>query len=178
MIELGTPPGLIVFDAGLPGIARWTGSGRLLFEGRELLAGQGGEGAVRLRDVTEAGLDPLAVRLALLGHHYREDAELTWDALRGADGTLRLWRFRVATWSEAPSAPMPADRVAAIEDALDDDLGSPAALRLMDELERDESLAPGSRFEAFLHLDQVLALDLPRRSAVPVPGRLNVGAGR
>ncbi|GGS65484.1 hypothetical protein GCM10010156_25520 [Planobispora rosea] len=168
--EPGTPPGLIVLDPGVPGTARWTGSGRLSFEGRELLPGQDGSGSVRLRDVAEADLDPLAVRLALLGHRYREDAELTWDALRAADGTLRLWRSRVATWSEAPSAPMPADRVAAIEGALDDDLATPLALRLMDELERDESLAPGSRFEAFLHLDQILALALPSEIGRPPAG--------
>ncbi|GAA3442157.1 hypothetical protein [Planomonospora venezuelensis] len=154
--------GAVLLDPGLrDGVVRRVRAGRLRFEGRELPAGRDGGGAVRLREVVEAGLDPLAVRLALLGHHYREDAELTWDTLRAADATLRFWRSRVATWSEAPSAPMPAERVAAIEDALRDDLGTPRTLRLVDELERDESVAPGSRFEAFLHLDQILALDLP-----------------
>ncbi|MBG0833467.1 hypothetical protein HS041_37840 [Planomonospora sp. ID67723] len=158
-----TPTDAIALEAGArDGTVRWVRGGRLLFEGRELPAGRDEPGdAVRLGEVAAAGLDPLAVRLALLGHHYRREADLTWDALRSADGTLRFWRSRVATWSEAPSAPMPADRVARIEDALTDDLGTPQALRLMDELERDETIAPGSRFEAFLHLDQILALDLP-----------------
>ncbi|MEV7908533.1 CysS/YqeB C-terminal domain-containing protein, partial [Streptomyces anulatus] len=50
--------------------------------------------------------------------------------------------------------------VSRIEAAFDDDLDTPLALRLLRELERDDAIAPGSRFEAFLHLDQVLGLDL------------------
>ncbi|MFC4058314.1 hypothetical protein ACFOWE_08415 [Planomonospora corallina] len=131
-------------------------------ESREAVqSGDAGRGAVTLADVAAAGLDPLAVRLALLGHRYREAADLSWDALEAADRTLRLLRSRVAEWSEAPSSPMPAGHVARIEAALDDDLDTPSALRLLAELERDDTLAPGSRFEAFLHLDMVLALDLP-----------------
>jgi cysteinyl-tRNA synthetase len=110
--------------------------------------------------VAAAGLDPLAVRLALLEHRYREPVYLTWDALRAADRALRRRRARVAEWSESPSRPMPAEHVTRIEAAFDDDLDTPLALRLLDGMEADESLAPGSRFEAFLHLDQVLGLDL------------------
>ncbi|GAA2804759.1 hypothetical protein [Nonomuraea dietziae] len=44
--------------------------------------------------------------------------------------------------------------------AFDDDIDTPAALRVLRELERDESVAPGSKFESFLHLDHVLGLDL------------------
>ena len=55
---------------------------------------------------------------------------------------------------------MPADQVSRIEAAFDDDLDTPLALRLLRELERDDSAAPGSRLETFLHLDQILGLDL------------------
>jgi cysteinyl-tRNA synthetase len=47
-----------------------------------------------------------------------------------------------------------------VESAFDDDLDTPSALRILRELERDESVAPGSKLESFLHVDQVLGLDL------------------
>ncbi|GAA4522554.1 MULTISPECIES: cysteine--tRNA ligase [Nonomuraea] len=128
-----------------------------------------GDGPRELAEVAEAGLDPLAVRLAFLQHHYRGPLDLTWDVLRAADGTLRRLRARVAEWSESPSAPMAAAYVRRAESALDDDLDTPAALRVLEELERDDSVPPGAKFESFLHLDHVLALDLPADIGKPRP---------
>ncbi|MEU4406673.1 cysteine--tRNA ligase [Streptosporangium sp. NPDC023963] len=144
--------------AGHEVVRHWVHGEHLLFDGRKMSKSTGN--VVLLKDVADAGLDPLAVRLALLEHRHRQQMNLTWDTLRAADKTLRRWRGQVAEWSESPSGPMPADRVSRIEAAFDDDLDTPLALRLLRELERDDSISPGSRFEAFLHLDQVLALDL------------------
>ncbi|MFI7055779.1 cysteine--tRNA ligase [Streptosporangium canum] len=144
--------------AGHEVVRHWVHGEHLLFDGRKMAKSTGN--VVLLQDVVDAGLDPLAVRLALLEHRYRQQMNLTWDTLRAADRTLRRWRSHVAEWSETPSRPMPAERVARIEAAFDDDLDTPLALRLLRELERDDSIAPGSRFEAFLHLDQILGLDL------------------
>ncbi|GAA3420854.1 cysteine--tRNA ligase [Streptosporangium vulgare] len=144
--------------AGHEVVRHWVHGEHLLFDGRKMSKSTGN--VVLLKDVADAGLDPLAVRLALLEHRHRQQMNLTWDTLRAADKTLRRWRGQVAEWSESPSGPMPADRVSRIEAAFDDDLDTPLALRLLRELERDASISPGSRFEAFLHLDQILALDL------------------
>ncbi|MFF3438170.1 cysteine--tRNA ligase [Streptosporangium sp. NPDC002721] len=155
--------------AGHEVVRHWVHGEHLLFDGRKMSKSTGN--VVLLKDVADAGLDPLAVRLALLEHRHRQQMNLTWDTLRAADKTLRRWRGQVAEWSESPSGPMPADRVSRIEAAFDDDLDTPLALRLLRELERDDSISPGSRFEAFLHLDQILALDLSLdigRSARPV----------
>lgn len=156
--------------AGHEVVRHWVHGEHLLFDGRKMSKSTGN--VVLLKDVTDAGLDPLAVRLALLEHRHRQQMNLTWDTLRAADKTLRRWRGQVAEWSESPSGPMPADRVSRIEAAFDDDLDTPLALRLLRELERDGSISPGSRFEAFLHLDQILALDLSLdigRSVRPKP---------
>ncbi|MEV7013859.1 cysteine--tRNA ligase [Streptosporangium sp. NPDC051022] len=145
--------------AGHEVVDHWVHGEHLLFDGRKMAKSTGN--VVLLDDVAAAGLDPLAVRLALLEHRHRQQMNLTWDTLRAADRTLARWRSRVAEWSESPSRPMPAERVAGIEAAFDDDLDTPLALRLLRELERDDSIAPGARLEAFLHLDQILGLDLP-----------------
>nr|WP_189183148.1 cysteine--tRNA ligase [Microbispora rosea] len=142
---------------GQESAAHWAHSGRLLFEGRPADVGD----TVPLSGIVSAGLDPLAVRLALLEHHYRRPIDLTWDALRAADEELRRLRRRVAEWAESPSRPIDTAHAERVQRALDDDLDTPAALRLLRDLEADESVAPGSKFETFLHFDHVLALDLP-----------------
>ncbi|MEU4231708.1 cysteine--tRNA ligase [Nonomuraea sp. NPDC026600] len=159
--------------AGHEVVRHWVHGEHLLFDGRKMAKSTGN--VVLLSDVTEAGLDPLAVRLAFLEHRYRQQLNLTWDTLHAADRTVRRWRARVAEWSESPSAPMAAEHVRRVESAFDDDLDTPAALRVLRELERDESVAPGAKFESFLHLDQVLGLDLAieigrSRGAVLPPG--------
>ncbi|MET8157418.1 cysteine--tRNA ligase [Sphaerisporangium sp. NPDC005289] len=151
-------------------VKHWVHGEHLLFDGRKMAKSTGN--VVLLADVENAGLDPLAVRLAFLEHRYRQQMNLTWDTLHAADRTLRRWRQRVAEWAESPSRPIAAEYARRAQDAFDDDLDTSTALRALRELERDESVDPGSKFETFLHLDHVLGLDLPadigKPPAVPV----------
>ena len=119
-------------------------------------------GPVRPEAPDVGGLDPLALRLALLEHRYREPAVLARDALGAADQTLRRWRGLVAGWAVEPSKPLCARYVSDVLGALDDDLDTPAALQSLDKLAADGEVPPGSRFETFAHLDQLLGLDLAR----------------
>ncbi|WP_433251580.1 cysteine--1-D-myo-inosityl 2-amino-2-deoxy-alpha-D-glucopyranoside ligase [Actinomadura nitritigenes] len=76
----------------------------------------------------QAGVDPMAVRLALMAHHYRSDWEWTDAELRAAQARLDRWRAAVARPS-GPSAGPVADTVRA---RLADDLDAPAALAAID----------------------------------------------
>ena len=70
--------------------------------------------------------EPMAVRMALLAHHYRED----WEWLPGDadDAAARLERWRSAPPTGGD------DGLAAVRRHLDDDLDSPGALAARDEL--------------------------------------------
>jgi L-cysteine:1D-myo-inositol 2-amino-2-deoxy-alpha-D-glucopyranoside ligase len=74
------------------------------------------------------GVHPMAIRLALLDHHYRSDWEWT-------GGDLQRAQARLAVWADAfgrPDGP-PADGVLeAVRHHLADDLDAPAALRVID----------------------------------------------
>ena len=70
------------------------------------------------------------------------------------------WRRKVAEWAEEPSSPIAEDRADAMNEAFDDDLDTPGALRILRHLEDDPAVPPGSKFETFLHADHILALDL------------------
>ena len=75
--------------------------------------------ALRLSDV-----DPMAIRLALLRHHYRADWEWTDAELWDAVDTLTDWRRALALGAGAPAEPV----ATAVLAALADDLDAPTAL--------------------------------------------------
>jgi L-cysteine:1D-myo-inositol 2-amino-2-deoxy-alpha-D-glucopyranoside ligase len=98
------------------------------------------------------GADPMAVRLAVLAHHYREDWD--WDDAGLAQATARLGRWRAALAassapSSAPSSPVSPDPsalsgagvLAALRERLADDLDAPGALAVIDSW-ADAALAP------------------------------------
>jgi L-cysteine:1D-myo-inositol 2-amino-2-deoxy-alpha-D-glucopyranoside ligase len=74
------------------------------------------------------GVDPNAVRLALLAGHYRTDRAWTADLLTTAEERLARWRGAMAL----PAAPPADDLVARLRTHLADDLDTPAALAAVD----------------------------------------------
>jgi L-cysteine:1D-myo-inositol 2-amino-2-deoxy-alpha-D-glucopyranoside ligase len=75
-----------------------------------------------------AGEDPMAIRLALLSQHYRDDWEWSESLLVAARARLALWRAAVALEAGPPAEPV-LDRVRAL---LADDLQAPGALDVID----------------------------------------------
>ncbi|TDC75878.1 cysteine--1-D-myo-inosityl 2-amino-2-deoxy-alpha-D-glucopyranoside ligase [Actinomadura sp. 7K507] len=76
----------------------------------------------------EAGTDPMAIRLALLAHHYRSDWGWTQDGLDDAEARLDRWRAAASRASGPPAAPV----AEAVRGHLADDLDAPAALAAVD----------------------------------------------
>jgi L-cysteine:1D-myo-inositol 2-amino-2-deoxy-alpha-D-glucopyranoside ligase len=72
--------------------------------------------------------DPRAIRLAVLAHHYRDEWE--WDDDVMPDAAHRLKRWQAAPPGDAMAPGGVLDRV---RSALDDDLDTSCALRLLDE---------------------------------------------
>jgi cysteinyl-tRNA synthetase len=106
------------------------------------------------------GLDPLALRLALLEHRYRDELKLTWDDLTSAHGELARWRGQVADWARSPSRPISTAHNHRLTAAFDDDLDTPAALLVLRALAEDPAVPAGSKFETFADADRLLGLDL------------------
>ena len=156
-------------------VRHWVHGEHLLFEGRKMAKSTGN--VVLVSDVVERGHDPLALRLAFLSSRYRQQANLSWDAIAAADRTLTRWRSAVAAWAEQPSGPIADAYRAEVLEAFDDDLDTPRALQVLRRLEKDEAVAPGSRFETFAWADQLFGLDLARLVGQPaVAQELPAGA--
>jgi L-cysteine:1D-myo-inositol 2-amino-2-deoxy-alpha-D-glucopyranoside ligase len=78
-----------------------------------------------------AGTDPMAIRLAILAHHYRQDWDWTDAGLDAAMERLALWREAVKL-ADAPGAPAGEKVLAAVRERLADDLDAPGALAIVD----------------------------------------------
>jgi L-cysteine:1D-myo-inositol 2-amino-2-deoxy-alpha-D-glucopyranoside ligase len=90
-----------------------------------------------------AGVDPMAIRLALLDGRYRDDREWTGGRLPAAERRLARWRDAIAR-----SAGADGDAVLAeVRDRLADDLDTAAAMAAVDKWSGDPSAedpkAPG-----------------------------------
>ena len=82
----------------------------------------------------EGGHDPMAVRLALLAHHYRTDWDWTDAGLVAATEQLATWRRAAAAAGSPGSGGGAGDEVlAGVRDRIADDLDAPGALAVVDE---------------------------------------------
>lgn len=98
----------------------------------------------------ELGQEPLSVRMEMLGFE--------GDPVAG----LSRWRGRVARWARSPSGPMSRPHAEAVGAAFEDNLNSGAALRVLADLEADDGVPEGVKFETFAAADRMFGLDLAR----------------
>ncbi len=75
-----------------------------------------------------AGVDPMAVRLAVLAHHYRTDWEWTDEGLQAAQVRLARWRAALS----GVGGPAAESTLEGLRAALADDLDAPRALAAVD----------------------------------------------
>ncbi len=103
-------------------------------------------GFTTLRDLVEAGHDPLAVRFFLIANaHYRSRVRLSAEALHAAAEQVRrlrefaerVERFTPADAEDAPLEQKTAEVRAAYREALDDDLNLPQGVGLVFDLIRE-----------------------------------------
>jgi L-cysteine:1D-myo-inositol 2-amino-2-deoxy-alpha-D-glucopyranoside ligase len=136
------------FANGVPGhgaFARcYTHAGMVRLDGEKMSKSLGN--LVFVSRLVADGVDPMAVRLAILAHHYRGDWDWTADGLAAAQDRLARWRAAVnralSAADAAASGPgpvgtgegvPPADSVlAAVRERIADDLDAPGALAAVD----------------------------------------------
>jgi len=92
------------------------------------------------------GVDPMAIRLLLLAHHYRRDWDYTPDLLEAAEARLSCWREALSVNHGEPADAT----LAAVRAALSDDLDTRRALQAVDgwaertlTAQWDDASAPG-----------------------------------
>lgn len=102
-------------------------SGMVAWQGHKMSKSRGN--LVFVSALRHEGVDPMAIRLALLAHHYRSDWAWTPHGLEGAAERLARWRAATAL-STGPSAE---PTLARVREVIADDLRTPAALDAVDD---------------------------------------------
>ncbi len=112
-------------------------AGMVGYEGEKM--SKSGGNLVLVSALRDAGVPPMAIRLALLAHHYRSDWEWTERDLDDAAARLRRWRAAVGTGAPpavpvvvGTGAPLAVPVVVELRAALADDLDAPRALDCVD----------------------------------------------
>ena len=111
---------------GEPFAQAYLHSGMVALDGEKMSKSRGN--LVFISTLRQAGVDPMAIRLALLSRHYRVDWDWTDTVLAEAVERLELWREAVRL-DTALNADQVLDQV---RTALADDLDAPAALAAVD----------------------------------------------
>lgn len=156
----------------------WLHNEHLLVNGRKMSKSLGNY--VKLSDVIEKNIDPLALRLLFLQAHYRSQMNFSWEALQAAAKNLKDLRaladLRFQTMDAA--AKFDADyfktQQEKILSLLANDLATPAALAAIEQISTqimEQGLNDHDRpeFEGFIKfLDKVLGLNLSASNDINV----------
>jgi cysteinyl-tRNA synthetase len=126
----------------------------ILVEGRKMA--KSAQNFFTLQDIIAKEFDPLAFRLLVLQSHYRNPVNFSWDSLEAAQNRLQSLRayadLRFQTAAQTSSVP-----IADIKQALQDDLATPEALRLISAAIDN---AEGADTELLTLIDATLGLQL------------------
>jgi L-cysteine:1D-myo-inositol 2-amino-2-deoxy-alpha-D-glucopyranoside ligase len=123
--EMSASEAQAAFD-GLTFAKAYVHAGMVGFEGEKMSKSKGN--LVLVSTLREDGADPMAIRLALLAHHYRSDWEWTADELSVATSRLATWRAAAEHATQGAAETL----VTEVRRALADDLDAPAALAAVD----------------------------------------------
>src|SRR3954451_11328160 len=115
-----------VLTGTAPFARHYVHAGMIGLDGEKMSKSRGN--LVLVSKLRAAGVDPMAIRLALLDGHYRADREWTGGRLPSAEARLARWRAAVALRS-APSA---TGLLAEVRGLLADDLDTTAAIAAID----------------------------------------------
>ncbi|ROQ40915.1 L-cysteine:1D-myo-inositol 2-amino-2-deoxy-alpha-D-glucopyranoside ligase [Frondihabitans sp. PhB188] len=127
-------------------------TGMVAYQGEKMSKSLGN--LVKVSELVTEGVDPRAIRLALLSHHYRSDWEWFDDDVFAAIA-------RITHWSEWATTAVPGDEatelLTALRAALSDDLDTPSAIAAVEAAARSGAVPTSVDVDA---VDALLGIDL------------------
>jgi L-cysteine:1D-myo-inositol 2-amino-2-deoxy-alpha-D-glucopyranoside ligase len=131
-----------VLSGERPFARNYVHSGMIGLDGEKMSKSRGN--LVFVSKLRGGGVDPMAIRLALLDGHYRSDREWTGGRLPAAEARLERWRYAV----RAPAAPDARQLLAEVRTHLADDLDTVAAMGAIDRWAQDTNSNGGEDLSA------------------------------
>ena len=120
---------------------------------------------LRLQLLIDKGYHPLAYRLMCLQAHYRSELEFSWDGLGAALTRLKrlvmtVGNLRAQAEPASEAGPRFAEHLARFAAAVSDDLNTPVALTVLEEVAALKKAAAAEKLAAIAAMDAVLGLGL------------------
>jgi cysteinyl-tRNA synthetase len=145
-------------------VSIWVHGGHLRLSGQKIAKSTGN--VIRVPELEERNLDPLAFRWLCFQTQYRSEMDFTWEAMETADQRVRQLRRHMAEWAPAaPALDTPAKGFdARFREAVADDLSMPTAVVVVNELDRSPEVEPAQKYALLASWDHVLSLDLEREA--------------
>jgi cysteinyl-tRNA synthetase len=132
-----------------------------------------------LQALVDEGYEPLDYRYFLLGGHYRNPLQFSFEALEGARNARKSLLDRVKALAEkagalppeaAPLGEAAAACIARFTAALEDDLNTPKALAELWGCLRSVGIPAAEALAAAFYMDRVLSLDLRKAAGAALAG--------
>ncbi len=134
---------------------------------------------LRLQLLIDKGYHPLAYRMMCLQAHYRSELEFSWDGLEAALTRLKRLLMQVEKlkqrledipaepdggwtleWAHGEIGGALLPLLARFDDAMSEDLNSPVALTVLEEVLGFKKMDPVHKYQLLASMDAVLGLDL------------------
>lgn len=151
-------------------LARWWMHGEfLLMEDSKMAKSKGN--FLKLNDIEERGINPLAFRYLVLSTHYRSPLHFSWKSLEAAQTGLKNLREKIEDIKKKKSAVgEKKDWDLSFSKAINNDLNTPLALSALRGMLADKRVTLATKVSLVKDFDRVLGLDLlhpTRKSQIP-----------
>ena len=140
----------------------WVHGGHLRQTGQKISKSTGN--TIRVPDLVERGIDPLAFRWLTFQSRYRSEMDFSWEAMDAADAKVNQLRRRMAEWGPGADALGETAETydARVRDAVASDLDMPAAVVVVNEVAGATDVTDAEKYALLASWDSVLGLDLER----------------
>jgi cysteinyl-tRNA synthetase len=154
---------------GVPFVNYWIHHAHVIINSEKMAKSAGN--FLKLSDLIEKGIDPLAYRFWLLGGHYRTQMNYTDEAIAAADTGLKKLRAAFLALGETNGS-FSEKYVKDFANFMFDDLDTPKALALLWTLIKDQTVEPGDKRATLLEFDKILGLGLSSLIIEEVPQKI------
>lgn len=144
--------------AGFTGARFWMHNNFLVDRTGKLSKSKGS--VATLEALKAAGVHPLSYRLMCLSAHYRSELEFGAEQVLAAQTRLKRLVMTVRKLGDADNGTVAGAYLDRLDEALSDDLNTPRALPVLDEMLADKRLSAPDRLATLAAFDAVLGLGL------------------
>lgn len=123
-----------------------------------------GDNFITLATLRDKNIDPIALRYVFLSARYSSPLQFSWEALEGAQTTLKRIKEKLKYYPDGGSV-----IETKFNEHINDDLDTPKAIAIISEIISNPEYSDADKKATILDFDKVLGLQLDRQDNIEVP---------